>query len=253
MPYKQGLLKIIEKKKLTIDVYLMTIEGNEAKYVSASGQFINIKINDSKEPYLRRPMSIYDYSSTTITFIFKVVGEGTKILSKKEIGESLDCLIGLGNGFKENEYNNILLIGGGLGTPPMYSLAKKLKAKGKTVNCVLGFGSKNDVILENEYKNVCDNVYVASMDGSIGTKGTVIDCIKENNIKFDYYYSCGPEKMLDALVINYPDNGELSFEARMGCGFGACMGCSCKVKTKPYKRICVEGPVLSSKEVIVND
>ena len=144
-----------------------------------------------------------------------------------------------------------LLIGGGLGTPPLYNLGKKLKEKGVEVTTVLGFSSKKDVFYIDKFQEFGD-VLIATMDGSLGVKGTVIDVIKKANLTLDHYYTCGPEPMLDALALNYPENGQLSFEARMGCGFGACMGCSCKVKTKPYKRICVEGPILLSEEVIVN-
>lgn len=247
----QGIMKIISKKELVKDVYEFVLEGEAAKYISAPGQFINIKINDSLQPYLRRPMSICDYTDTTITTIFKVVGEGTKILSQKNIGETLDCLTGLGNGFIDLDCKKALVIGGGLGVPPMYKIVKDLVAKGIDVSVVLGFGSSKDIFYQEEFSYLAPT-YIATMDGSVGVKGTVIDAIKENNIEFDKYYTCGPEKMLDALVINYPENGYLSFEARMGCGFGACMGCSCKVKTRPYKRICVEGPILESSEVIVN-
>ena len=159
-------------------------------------------------------------------------------------------MIGLGNGFTIKD-GKALLIGGGLGTPPLYNLGKKLKAQGIEVTTVLGFNSAKDVFYQEKFAEF-SKVYVATMDGSVGTKGTVIDVIKNEGLIFDNYYTCGPEPMLDALALNYPENGQLSFEARMGCGFGACMGCSCKVKTKPYKRICVEGPILESNEVIVN-
>ena len=247
----QGLMKIVSKKELVKDVFEMVLEGDAASYISAPGQFINIKINDSLQPYLRRPMSICDYDNQHIQMIFKVVGEGTKILSQKQIGESLDCLTGLGNGFVDFDCQKAVVIGGGLGVPPMYKLAKDLAKKGIQVTAVLGFNSAKDVFYKEEFEQICPT-FIATMDGSIGTKGTVIDAIHKNHIEFDKYYTCGPEKMLDALVLAYPDNGYLSFEARMGCGFGACMGCSCKVNTKPYKRICVEGPVLHSSEVIVN-
>lgn len=247
----QGMMTIVSKKELVKDVYEMVLEGQAASYIQAPGQFINIKINDSLQPYLRRPMSICDYDDNHIKMIFKVVGEGTKILSQKEIGDTLDCLTGLGNGFVDLNTKKAVVIGGGLGVPPMYKLAKDLVKQGVEVTAVLGFNSQNDVFYQAEFENICPT-FIATMDGSVGTKGTVIDALKDNHIEFDKYYTCGPEKMLDALVLAYPDNGYLSFEARMGCGFGACMGCSCKVKTKPYKRICVEGPVLESSEVIVN-
>lgn len=251
MPNYQGMMTIVSKKELVNDVYEMILEGEAASYITAPGQFINIKINDSLQPYLRRPMSICDYDESHIKMIFRVVGEGTKLLSQKEIGDQLDCLTGLGNGFVDLEAKKAVVIGGGLGVPPMYKLAKALKENGVEVQAVLGFGSSKDVFYKEEFELICPT-YIATMDGSEGVKGTVIDALKENHIEFDKYYTCGPEKMLDALVLAYPDNGYLSFEARMGCGFGACMGCSCKVKTKPYKRICVEGPVLESSEVIVN-
>lgn len=251
MPNYQGMMTIVSKKELVNDVYEMILEGEAASYITAPGQFINIKINDSLQPYLRRPMSICDYDESHIKMIFRVVGEGTKLLSQKEIGDQLDCLTGLGNGFVDLEAKKAVVIGGGLGVPPMYKLAKSLKENGVEVQAVLGFGSSKDVFYKEEFEMICPT-YIATMDGSVGVKGTVIDALKENHIEFDKYYTCGPEKMLDALVLAYPDNGYLSFEARMGCGFGACMGCSCKVKTKPYKRICVEGPVLESSEVIVN-
>ena len=246
----QGLMEITKIENIAADVYEMTLKGEGAQYISQPGQFINIKINDSLQPYLRRPMSISDYDENTIVIVFKVVGQGTEILKNKAIGDRLDCLIGLGNGFEVKD-GKALLIGGGLGTPPLYNLGKKLKAQGVEVTTVLGFGSKKDIFYINKFKEFGD-VLVATMDGSVGVKGTVIDVIQQSHLTFDHYYTCGPEPMLDALVTNYPENGQLSFEARMGCGFGACMGCSCKVKTKPYKRICVEGPVLLSEEVIVN-
>lgn len=247
----QGIMTIVSKKELVKDVYEMVLEGEAAHFIQAPGQFINIKINDSLQPYLRRPMSICDYDENHITMIFKVVGEGTKILSQKNVGDTLDCLTGLGNGFVDLEAKKAVVIGGGLGVPPMYKLAKELKVKGIEVEAVLGFNSQSDVFYQKEFTEICPT-YIVTMDGSVGVKGTVLDALKYHQITFDKYYACGPEKMLDACVVAYPDNGYLSFEARMGCGFGACMGCSCKVKTKPYKRICVEGPVLMSSEVIVN-
>lgn len=246
----QGMMKITAINNIADDVYEMVLEGDGAKYISAPGQFINIKINDSLQPYLRRPMSISDYDDDHIVIVFRVVGEGTAILKDKKVGSELDCLIGLGNGFTIKD-GKALLVGGGLGTPPLYNLGKKLAKQGYEVITVLGFNSAKDVFYQDKFAEF-SKVYLATMDGSLGTKGTVIDVIKQEEIAFDHYYACGPEPMLDALAINYPDNGQLSFEARMGCGFGACMGCSCKVKTKPYKRICVEGPVLESDEVIVN-
>lgn len=247
----QGMMKIVSKRELVKDVYEMILEGDEASFIKAPGQFINIKINDSLQPYLRRPMSICDYDEKHITMIFRVVGEGTQILSQKNIGDELDCLIGLGNGFIDLNHQKAIVVGGGLGVPPMYKLAKELVKKGVEVKAVLGFNSAKDVFYQKEFEAICPT-YIATMDGTTSEKGTVLDVMKKYNFDYDVYYACGPEKMLDALALTYPETGYLSFEARMGCGFGACMGCSCQVKTKPYKRICVEGPVLHSSEVIVN-
>ncbi|MCD8027707.1 MAG: dihydroorotate dehydrogenase electron transfer subunit [Erysipelotrichaceae bacterium] len=246
----QGIMTIISKKELIKDVYEMVLEGDGASYITTPGQFINIKLNDSLQPYLRRPMSICDYDNKHIKIIFRVVGTGTKILADKNIGDTLDCLTGLGNGFTETNYKNVVVIGGGLGVPPMYALTKQLINKNINVHVILGFNDQSSIFYQKEFKTLAPT-HIATMDGSVGVKGTVIDVVKELP-SFDAYYACGPEKMLEALVLNYPDNGYLSYEARMGCGFGACMGCSMKVKSQAYKRICMEGPVLLSSEVIIN-
>lgn len=242
------ILKIVSNRNLAKDVYEMVLEG-DTHLITAPGQFVNIKIDGL---YLRRPMSVCDYNDHMLKIIYKVVGEGTKVLKTMEPGQSLDVLLGLGNGFILPDIKKALLIGGGVGVPPMYNLAKQLQAKGIEVVSVLGFNSKEDVFYEEEMKAFGD-VYVATMDGSYGFKGNVVELITSKGITYDTYFSCGPEKMLEALVRMDNKHGYLSFEARMGCGFGACMGCSCKTKTKPYKRICVEGPVLEASEVIVDE
>ncbi|MCD7809139.1 MAG: dihydroorotate dehydrogenase electron transfer subunit [Erysipelotrichaceae bacterium] len=247
----QGIMKIISKKELIKDVYEMVLEGQAASFITTPGQFINIKLNDSMQPYLRRPMSICDYDDNHIKIIFRIVGIGTKILADKKIGDTLDCLTGLGNGFRETNYKDVVVVGGGLGVPPMYALTKQLINKNINVHVVLGFNDQSSIFYQNEFETLAPT-YIATMDGSVGTKGTVLDVIKQFDFVMDAYYACGPEKMLEALALNYPDNGYLSYEARMGCGFGACMGCSIKVKSQPYKRICKEGPVLLSSEVIIN-
>ena len=249
---KQGMMTIVSNTQLAKDVYEMVLEGEVAKSVTAPGQFINIKLDDGQTTYLRRPMSIHDYDENHITLAYKVVGVGTNKMKTMQVGEQLDVLVGLGNGFEVEPIKKALIIGGGVGVPPMYNLAKKLVAQGTEVITVLGFNTSVDVFYEDKFKTL-GTTYVCTMDGSYGMQGNVIDVIKQVGITYDRYYACGPEKMLDALVLFDDVNGYLSFEARMGCGFGACMGCSCKVKTAPYKRICVEGPVLKSSEVIVNE
>jgi len=247
----QGIMTIVSHKEIAKDVYEMKLKGYAASYIKHPGQFINIKINDSMTPYLRRPMSICDYDHETITMIYKVVGEGTKLLSEKKVNDTLDCLTGLGNGFIDLDADTALVTGGGLGVPPMYNTAKALLEAGKKVTAVLGFNGKDDAFYIDEFKALCPT-YIATMDGSLGDQGNVIDVIKKYDINFDKYYTCGPLPMLNALALAYPEGGYLSYEARMGCGFGACMGCSMKVKGQPYKRVCVEGPVFKSEEVIVN-
>lgn len=242
------VLKIVSNRPLAKDVYEMVFEG-DTSLIQAPGQFVNIKIDGL---YLRRPMSVCDYGDHYLKIIYKVVGEGTKAMKDMVPGQTLDVLLGLGNGFPLPDIHRALLIGGGVGVPPMYNLAKQLKTKGVEVISVLGFNSKEDVFYEEEMA-AFGPVHIATMDGSYGFKGNVVELIKEKNIGYDTYFSCGPEKMLDALVQMDDQHGYLSFEARMGCGFGACMGCSCKTKTKPYKRICMEGPVLEASEVIVHE
>lgn len=247
----QSMMKIISHKELVQDVYEMILEGEGAQAVKSPGQFINIRITDSNLPYLRRPMSICDYDDRHIKLIYKVVGEGTKLMSTLQCGTELDCLIGLGHGFEDLAVKEALVIGGGLGVPPMYKTTKALIEAGAKVTVVLGFNSASDAFYVDAFEALCPT-YVATMDGSLGIQGNVIDVIQAQNLTFDRYYSCGPLPMLEALAKTYPEHGYLSYEARMGCGFGACMGCSQLIKGGGYKRVCVEGPVFSSSEVMIN-
>lgn len=227
--------------KIADSVFKMVLEG-DASDITKPGQFINILISGL---YLRRPISVCDYDDKTITIIYKVVGKGTEKLSYMSFGEKLDVLTGLGNGFcVENCTGRPLLVGGGVGVPPLYRLAKELK----NPIVVLGFNSKSDVFYVDEFKKITSDVYVSTADGSFGEKGFVTDIIK-NLDGYGYTYSCGPEPMLKALYEATNVSGEYSFEERMGCGFGACMGCSCKTKYG-NKRICKEGPVLIKEEII---
>ena len=239
---------IISNEEIAYKTYRMILFGDTSK-ITAPGQFINIKVGDDKA-FLRRPISISDYDCNTITIIYKVFGCGTEILSKMKKFSELDVLGPFGNGFTINEKaKKQLLVGGGVGVPPLYSVAKELYVKGIEFDVVLGFNSKVDVFLEGLFRGLGANVYVATMDGSYGYKGHVLDVINLKNLYYDYYYACGPERMLHALV-ETDVMGQLSFEERMGCGFGACMGCSHKTLTS-YKRICKEGPVLESNEVLI--
>lgn len=243
--YKKEIVTIKSNKCIANLVYEMILEGN-TKDISAPGQFINIELDGF---YLRRPISICEYDENNIKIIYKIVGKGTEYLSNLKIGKKLDILTGLGNGFNtENSGDKPLLIGGGVGTPPMYQLCKNLISEGKKPIVVLGFNSKEDVFYEEEFKKLGAVIYISTADGTYGTKGFVTDVIK-NLDDYTYFYTCGPEPMLKAVYDNTNTSGELSFEERMGCGFGACMGCTCKTKYG-NKRICLNGPVLKKEEII---
>lgn len=240
----QGIYKILYNAQLTKNVYKMILEGNTAEVVRP-GQFINIKIDGL---FLRRPISIFDYDESTITIIYKVVGVGTDKMSTMNIGDKLDVLTGLGNGYDTlKSGDNPLLVGGGVGVPPLYNLCKKLISENKKPVVVLGFNTFDEVFCEDDFKNLGAEVYVATSDGTYGKEGFVTDVIKD--LEYTYFYSCGPEPMFRAMENTVKTSGQYSFEERMGCGFGACMGCSCKTKYG-NKRICKDGPVLEREEII---
>ncbi|MBR6815017.1 MAG: dihydroorotate dehydrogenase electron transfer subunit [Alistipes sp.] len=244
--YKKDIYKVISNLPLTKDVYRMVLEG-DTKWITRPGQFVNIELEGL---YLRRPISISDWDERTITIIYKVVGRGTSLMSKMAEGVKLDLLTGLGNGFDTSvESERPLLVGGGVGVPPLYRLAKDLLAQGKKVSVVLGFNTSSEIFYADEFKALGVDLHISTVDGSRGVKGFVTDAIREAAIEFDYFYSCGPLPMLKALCGCCEVSGELSFEERMGCGFGACMGCSCKTLAG-NKRICKDGPVMKREEII---
>ena len=241
---KQSLFEIIENRPLTKSVYLMRLSGDTSD-ISASGQFVNLKLDGF---FLRRPISVCDYEDGILTLIYKVVGKGTEYMSTLPVGAKLDILTGLGNGYDTTASGDKpLLVGGGVGVPPLYKLAKELIKSGKKVTVILGFNTKDEVFLEEEFTNIGAKTIVATVDGSHGVKGFVTDAMKD--VDYTYFYSCGPEPMLKALYKASATSGEMSFEERMGCGFCACMGCSCKT-VSGNKRICKEGPVLKKEDVI---
>ncbi|MDE5964711.1 MAG: dihydroorotate dehydrogenase electron transfer subunit [Eubacterium sp.] len=240
--YKQNIYKIISNKKIAKDVFEMILEG-DTQYITAPGQFINIQL-DGK--FLRRPISVCDYDDTTITIIYKVVGEGTEMMSALPVSETLDVLTGLGNGYDISQGTKPMLIGGGVGVPPMYNLCKKLIAAGQKPVVILGFNTKDEIFYEDEFKALGAEVRVTTADGSYGIKGFVTDAFADD---YDYFYTCGPMPMFKAIEAKVTTSGQYSFEERMGCGFGACMGCSCKTKYG-NKRICKDGPVLVREEII---
>lgn len=241
--YKQDFYKILSNNALTKDVYKMILSG-DTQYITAPGQFINIKLEGK---FLRRPISVCDYDDSTITIIYKVVGEGTDQLSKMREGLGLDILTGLGNGYDITKSTKPLLIGGGVGIPPLYNLAKTLINDNQKPVVILGFNTKSEVFYEDEFKKLGCETYVTTVDGSYGTKGFVTDAM--NDLDYDYFYTCGPMPMFKAVYNAAQTSGQFSFEERMGCGFGACMGCSCQTKSGS-KRICKNGPVFEKEEII---
>ena len=241
---KQGFFEIIDNKALTASVYQMRLSGDTSA-ITASGQFVNIKLEGK---FLRRPISVCDCENGVLTLVYKVVGKGTEDMSRMKAGDRLDILTGLGNGYDLSPAGDRpLLLGGGVGVPPMYMLAKLLRAEGKQVSVILGFNTKDEIFYEDEFRALGCDVTVATADGSYGVRGFVTNAME--GMDYTYFYTCGPEPMLKAVYSASATEGQFSFEERMGCGFGACMGCSCKTVTG-YKRICREGPVLRKEEIL---
>ena len=240
---KQSIFTILSNTALTDSVYKMVLSGDTSD-ITAPGQFVNIQLSWL---FLRRPISVCDYDEETLTIVYKVVGKGTEQMSTMAAGEKLDILTGLGNGYDLSiTGEHPVLLGGGVGVPPMYNLAKKLLAQGKTVSVILGFNTKSEIFYENEFRSLGCDVTVTTVDGSYGTKGFVTDALPEN---YTHFCCCGPEPMLKAVYRATKTSGQMSFEERMGCGFGACMGCSCKTLTGS-KRICKDGPVMKKEEIL---
>ena len=230
---------------LTKDVYKMVLEGDTSG--TRAGQFVEVLLEGH---FLRRPISVADWSDKTLTLIYKVVGVGTSDMSKIEIGKSLDILTALGNGYElELAGTNPLLIGGGVGVPPTYALAKRLTEKGIKPTVIMGFNTKSEVFYEEEFKALGCTVFVATADGTYGTKGFVTNVITDKEITPTHYYTCGPLAMIKAVEAGTSADGQASFEERMGCGFGACMGCTI-ITTNGAKRVCKDGPVFKKGEVL---
>ena len=238
----QKVFKIEEQIEIAPKVFKMILSGDTSE-IKNPGEFVDILVPGK---FLRRPISVCDVEDGLLALIYKVVGAGTEILATMHAGDELDLLTGLGNGYDLNDERigeSPFVIGGGVGVPPMYLLTKHLIASGKMPKVVLGFNTKEEVFLEEEFKALGCDVWVTTVDGSYGVKGFVTDAIEDG-----YYFACGPEPMLRAIYKKMNGDGQMSFETRMGCGFGACMGCSIETKNG-YKRLCKEGPVLKSEEV----
>ncbi len=243
---KQESLKITGNVRIAESVWQMTLEGPELEE-QKPGQFVNIRLDGQ---FLRRPISVCESSAGSLTLIYKTVGRGTEQMSRLPAGETLDMLTGLGNGYDLAKAGDApLLLGGGVGVPPLVMLARKLREQGKRVTAVLGFNTRAEVFGEELFRTLGCGTVVTTADGSYGTKGFVTDALPE---EYSYFYTCGPEPMLKAVYRKTKTPGQFSFEERMGCGFGACMGCSCRTVTG-YKRICREGPVLEKEEILWED
>lgn len=243
---KEAILEIVENRPLTGSVYQMTLKGDTSA-ISHPGQFVELSLEGF---FLRRPISVCNYDEGTLTLIYKVVGKGTAQMANLPQGTKLSALTGLGNGFNDAvECSSALLVGGGVGVPPLYRLARNLIAQGKSVTVVLGFNTASEVFYQSEFEALGAKVIIATADGSAGCKGFVTDAIAQNNIEAEYFYSCGPLPMLRALTTALDIPGEISLEERMGCGFGICMGCSIQTASGP-KRVCKEGPVFKKEEIL---
>ena len=242
---KQSIFEIISHEQLTETVFRMVLKGDTSD-ITATGQFVNVRLEGK---FLRRPISVCDWDKETLTLVYKVVGLGTEQMSHMQAGEKLDILTGLGNGYNlEAGFDKPLLIGGGVGVPPLFALCKALVNKGVKPVAILGFNKKEEIFLKEDFEKLGVETIIATADGSFGVKGFVTDAMKTVE-SYDYFFSCGPEPMLKAVSAACECSGQLSFEERMACGFGACMGCSCKTKYG-NKRICKDGPVLVKEEVI---
>ena len=244
---KETVFEITSNKPLAKNIYEMTLVGDTSA-ITAPGQFVNLKLDGL---FLRRPISVCRYETGKLTLVYKTVGKGTEQMSRMKKGEKLNALVGLGNGFDTSKSGQTpLLTGGGVGTPPMLGLCEKLVAEGKSVSVIIGFNTKDEVFYEDEFKKAGAKVFVATADGSYGEKGFVTDVMK--HLDYSYVYACGPEPMFRAVNAVCRTSAQFSFEERMGCGFGACMGCSCKT-LYGNKRICRDGPVLEREEIIWKD
>ena len=243
---QQVIFEIVSNRALTPLIYEMRLKGDTSA-ITRPGQFVELSIEGL---FLRRPISVCNFDEGELTLVYKVVGKGTAEMAAMQVGRKVDVLTGLGNGFNADaECQRALLVGGGVGVPPLYRLARELLAKGREVTVVLGFNTAAELFYEEEFKALGVNLVVATVDGSKGVKGFVTDAIRESGVAFDYFYSCGPLPMLKALSQSVTTDGELSLEERMGCGFGICMGCSIQTASGA-KRVCKEGPVFKKEEIL---
>ena len=241
---RQDVFEIASKRNLAPGVYEMVLRGASTEDCTP-GRFVQLKLDSF---YLRRPISVCDAEDGKLTLVYKTVGRGTEAMAQYESGKRIDVLTGLGNGYDlDRSGDRPLLIGGGAGVPPMYLLARRLIAQGKRPTVILGFNRAEEIFYEEQFRALGIETIIATADGSCGVKGFVTDAME--GLDYTYTYACGPEPMLKAVYNRASTSGEYSFEERMGCGFGACMGCSCETKYG-NKRICKDGPVLTKEEIV---
>ena len=259
------LAELVNKQQLKSDIFKFSVKAPNIVKNAKPGNFIEIRVSEQVEPFLRRPISIYnlDKENGILEFIFQVKGKGTEILSKAEIGSQIDIVGPLGNGtFKYESYQNIAILGGGIGIFPLYELAKSAKNDGKNVNIYIGFRNKNLVMLESEFKEISNKLVLTTDDGSYSQKGFAIDYLETdiNNGKIDAIFSCGPLPMLKAvqkLAIEKNIPCQLSLEEKMACGLGVCLGCAVKtakstIENPEYWHVCKGGPVFNAKDIDIS-
>lgn len=240
---KQVIFEIQSNEALTPEVYRMVLSG-DASAITQPGQFVEIALPGK---FLRRPISVSDWTENRLTLIYKVVGHGTEQMAGLSAGTRLDLLTGLGNGYNTSLSGDApVLVGGGVGVPPLYALCKKLLEEGKKPRMILGFNRESEIFLKQEFEALGVPTHIATADGSVGTRGFVTDVLK--TLDYSYFYSCGPLPMFRAMEAVVTTSGQYSLEERMGCGFGACMGCSIQTKSGA-KRVCKDGPVFIREEV----
>ncbi|HHY74555.1 MAG TPA: dihydroorotate dehydrogenase electron transfer subunit [Bacillus bacterium] len=257
---KKQWMKVVSQVEIAKNIYELVLEGELVSKMQEAGQFVHLKVDDRLDPLLRRPISIcdIDYDNNRFTMIYRAEGKGTTLLCKKIENDAVDVLGPLGHGFPIAEIEKgetALLVGGGIGVPPLYNLSKQLVRKGVNVIHVFGFQDKSVMFYEEKFKKL-GPTYIATVDGSYGIKGFVTDVIAAENLQFDYLYSCGPTPMLKALNERFSDKkGFISLEERMGCGIGACFACVCHLQEDPtgaaYRKVCSDGPVFPIGEVLL--
>lgn len=248
----KNLMKVASQAEIADHIYEMVLEGDITERMDTPGQFVHVRVDDTTEHVLRRPISIADIDkdSSQFTIVYRAEGDGTRKMARLNTGDTLDILSPLGNGYPLEQNEEVLIVGGGIGVPPLYELSKRLNRIGVTTTHVLGFNSKKDVFYEERFKSL-GRTYIATSDGSYGTEGFVTDIIRKLDDPFDCFYACGPKMMLKVLSETIEADGYISLEERLGCGFGVCYACVCEKTDGDYVKLCTDGPVFKKGEVLL--